>query len=178
MLMAMRGPTPPGQDPREVIEALGAVLHAIARKDATSLIEILDKNDAPPDPELVVLVGALASGRKEQVVGPLIRALKHRNAFVRWAAVSSLVRLRTRKAVEPLTVALSDRSTWVKGEVVRALISSKFYRTTAAIEPLRRIVRNQRIKRQLPGMWRQAKTALEMLVDQGKARHAAPPGRP
>ena len=127
------------------------------------LIEILDRNGVPPDPELVVLVGALASGRKDQVVEPLIRALKHRNAFVRWSAVSSLVRLRTRKAVEPLTAALSDRSTWVKGEVVRALFDSKFYRTTAAIEPLRRIVQNQRIRKQLPGMWGQAKVVMEML---------------
>ena len=117
----------------------------------------------PADPELIMVVNALGSGRKTKVVEPLIRALKRKNALVRWSAASSLVWLRTKKAVEPLTSALRDRSPMVQSTVVQAMHDSKFYRTAAAMEPLRQIVLNQRINRHLPGLWRYAQTVLAEL---------------
>jgi HEAT repeat protein len=162
-LKAMRGPVPPGGHARDMVEALGIVLRAIARRDAAPLIDVLERNAAPADPELMFLVGALEAGRKRQVLEPLIRALKHPSPVVRWSAAGALVRLRRPRATGPLTDALRDRSSMVHGTVVFALRDSKFYRTPAAIEPLRRIVRNQRTKKQLPGLWQAAREVLATL---------------
>jgi HEAT repeat protein len=121
---------------------------------------VLEKGDILADPEFIMLVDALGAGRTSQVLEPLLQALKYRNALVRWSVASSLVRLRSRKAVEPLLAALADRSPMVQSEVVHALAANKFYRRLAAVDPLRRIVRNKRIRRHYPGLWREAREAL------------------
>jgi HEAT repeat protein len=89
--------------------------------------------------------------------------LKHPNAFVRWSAAGSLIQLRTKKAVGPLAEALKDRSSMVYGTVIDAMRAGKFYRNAAAIAPLRRIVQRQRVRQQLPGLWRDAHALLTTL---------------
>jgi HEAT repeat protein len=163
VLKAMRGPVAPGQHARGMVEALTTVLSAIAARDAAPLIDVLERNAAPADPELTMLTAALADGRKEQVVDPLVRALKHPSAVVRWSAAFALVRLRSARAIQPLAAALRDRSPMVQGEIVEAMNKSAFYRTALAVEPLARIVRNQRTKKHWPGLWQSAQTLLAKL---------------
>ena len=163
VLKAMHGPVPPGQHARDMVEALGTVLHEIAKKDASPLIQVLKRNDVPADPQLLMLVSALGSGRVSQVLEPLVDALRHPSPYVRWSAALALVQLRSKKAVGPLTEALRDRSPMVFGTVVDAMSGSKFYRNAAAIGPLKRIVARQRIQEELPGLWREAKHVLAIL---------------
>ena len=169
VLRAMRGPTPPGQHARDMVEALAAVLTAIAKRDAAPLIHVLERDGAPADPEMMLLVGALGAGRKAQVLQPLVLALKHPSAVVRWSAALSLVQLRSKKAVAPLTAALRDGSPMVQGTVVEAMLRSEFYRTPAAAPALQRIVRNRRTKKQWPGLWRNANALLATFPSPGQS---------
>lgn len=163
VLKAMHREVPPGQHVTDVVEALACVLHEIAKRDATPLVQVLQRDGAPADPQLAMVASALAFGRKEQVLEPLFGALQHANPFVRWSAALSLVQLRSKKAVGPLTAALQDRSPMVYGAVVQAMHAGKFYRNPAAIEPLRRIVQRQSVQKNLPGLWRDAQTVLAKL---------------
>jgi len=163
VLKAMHGEVPPGQHPRDVVEALAAVLNEIAKRDATPLVQVLQRDGAPADPQLAMVASALTFGRKDQVVEPLIGALQHPNLFVRWSAVLSLVQLRSKQAMGPLTAALQDRSPMVYGAVVQAMQDGKFYRNPAAIEPLRRIVQRQHVRKNWPGLWRDAMAVLAIL---------------
>jgi hypothetical protein len=52
VLRGMREPCPPGCHPRDMVEALGRVLREIASRDPQPLIEVLERDGAPPDPEL------------------------------------------------------------------------------------------------------------------------------
>jgi hypothetical protein len=140
VLRAMRGPIPPGQHPRDVIEALAAVLHAIARGDPGPLIDVLRRDEEPADPHLVMLTWALAAAPADRVLDALAGALRHRNPWVRWSAVEALVRLRTRKVAPLLVEALRDRSAMVKFVAVEALRRRRSLRSAEAIDPLRRII--------------------------------------
>jgi len=146
VLRALSGPLPPGQHPRDVAEALAAVLHAIARRDPRSLIEVLRRDEVPADPHLVLVVGALADAPADRVFDAVADALRHRNPWVRWSAAESLVRLRTRKAAPLLVEALRDRSHMVQFVAVEAMRRRRSLRSVAAIDPLRRIVRNRQIE--------------------------------
>src|SRR5262245_46089726 len=163
VLKAMHREVPPGQHATDVVEALASVLNEIAKRDATPLVQVLQRNGAPADPQLLMVASALGFGRKDQVVEPLIGALHHPESVVRWSAALSLVQLRSKKAVGPLTAALQDRSPMVYGAVVQAMHGGKFYRNAAAIEPLRRIVQRQSVRKNLPGLWRDAQAVLTNL---------------
>jgi hypothetical protein len=53
VLDAMGEHFPRNQDPREVIEALGRILGAIAVRDPAPLLEVLARDEVPPDPEML-----------------------------------------------------------------------------------------------------------------------------
>jgi len=164
VLRAMHGPYPPEQHPRDVVEALGLVLHEMARRDPQPLIDLLDHDGAPADPQLSFVVGALAEAPKQLALEPLVRALlRHRDSLVRWCAAGALIKLRSKQAIIPLVAALRDRSPMVKGEIIAAMRRSKFFRTKEATEPLRRIVASKRIKTQWPGLWGDARAVLAEL---------------
>lgn len=162
VLKAMHGPVPPGQHPRDMVEALGMVLRAMGRRDLGPLVDILERNAAPGDPQLMFVVWALAEAPKARALPPLIRALKHADPTVRLSAAEALIALRSKRALGPLVEALRDRSPMVRHTVVKTMHSSKFFRTPAAIEPLQRIVQSPRAQRQSPGTcW----MAVELLAE-------------
>jgi HEAT repeat protein len=169
VLRAMHGPVPPGQHARDMVENLGIVLCAMARHDPAPLIAEIERNAVPPDPQLAFVVGALAEAPKAEALPALVRALKHANPFVRWMAAEALIRLRSKRAIGLLVEALRDRSPMVRHAVVQTMHSSKFYRTPAAIEPLRRTISSKKAKRHSPGTWRMAVDLLAEL------EHARPP---
>jgi hypothetical protein len=165
VLKAMHGPVPPGQHPRDMVENLGMVLCAMARRDPGPLIDVLERNAAPCDPQLMFVVWALAEAPKAQALPPLIRALKHAHPTVRLSAAEALIALRSKRAIGPLVEALRDRAPMVRATVVHTMHDSTFFRTPAAIEPLRAIVRSTRAKRQSPGTWRMAVDLIARLED-------------
>src|SRR5438445_12592075 len=61
VLRAMSAPTPPGQHPRDVLEALAAVLSAVAQRDPQPLVEALQEGAVPADPHLLLLGSALGA---------------------------------------------------------------------------------------------------------------------
>jgi HEAT repeat protein len=156
----MRGPVPPGQHGRDMVEALGEVLQAIAKRDPRPLTAVLNRNDFPADPEIAFVAGALAEAPKGLALPPLLRALKHADPMVRWSSAEALVRLRSKRALPALVDALRDRSPAVRMAVVAAMHRSRFFRTPAAIEPLRRIVATPRLQRTSPGLCRMAAETL------------------
>lgn len=165
VLRAMHGPVPPGQHARDMVENLAMVLGAMARHSPDALIAEIERNVVPPDPQLAFAVGALAEAPKDQALPALIRALKHANPIVRWSSAEALIRLRSKRAIGPLVEALRDRSPMVRHAVVQTMHSSQFFRTPAAIEPLRRIIQSTKAKRHSPGTWRMAVELLGQLED-------------
>ena len=156
VLRAMDGPYPPGQHPRDVVEALTVVLHAIAQNDPQPLIDVLRRVEVPPDPHMVMVVAAFESAPADRVFDALAQALRHRNPWVRWSAAEALVKLRTRRTAPLIVAALSDRSSMVKFVAVEALHKRRSLRSAEAIEPVRRIVHNKLIEKFSPGLWRLA----------------------
>ncbi|MGV3721205.1 MAG: HEAT repeat domain-containing protein [Actinomycetota bacterium] len=163
VLAQMRQPCPAGQHSRDVFEALGYVLNRIAKVDPQPVLDVIARDDVPPDPVLMFLVFALAGARRAQVLPTLRVALKHRNDSVRYAAITVLAQFGTKDSIAPLTEALRDRSHLNKFVAVEALTRKKRLRTPAAIEPLRRIVANSLVRKHSPGLWDNAQTLLSEL---------------
>jgi HEAT repeat protein len=172
VLTQMRQPCPAGQHSRDVIEALGYVLNRIARVDSQPVLDAIALDAVPPDPVLLFLVFALDGAPRTKVVPTLCLAAKHRNEFVRWAAVSVLAHFGTKDTAEAITGALRDRSHMVKSEAVDALRKKKRLRTPAVVEPLRRIVANSVIRKHSPGLWDSAQVVLFDLTGEVGAKAA------
>lgn len=144
--------------PHEVVETLTHVLAQIAKSDPSAVLEHLD----PADPNVRVFVSALGSAKPTpQVVSALKRMVTCDDATVRYAAANSLVCLGTREAAHALVSALNDTYPPVQSVAVQAVADNMVYRIHEAIEPLRRIVSDTRLKRTAPETWEQAKNALE-----------------
>jgi len=165
VLRAMRGPFPKDQHPRDVMEALGAVLHEVAKRNPRPLIDVLQRKKATEDPQLVTIVWALGDAAPDRVIGPLSVAAKHRNKTVRWAAASALARLRSELACDALLEALRDKSSAVQFVAVEAMQACEVFRTPKAIEPLKRIAGNARIQKQSPGLWASANQLLARIAE-------------
>lgn len=173
VLAQMRQPCPAGQHSRDVIEALGYALKEISRRDAQPLLDVIARDDVPPDPVLMFLVFALAGARREQVMPTLCLAVRHRNESVRYAAITVLAQFGTKDTIAPLTEALRDRSHLNKFVAVEALRRKKRLRTPAAIEPLRRIIANSVIRKHSPGLWDKAHSLLTELTSEVEVVTAA-----
>lgn len=166
VLKAMAGPYPQGPHPRDVIEALADVLGRVAAHDPKPLLGYLRRTGENSDDRLMLVVSAvsaLANGPVDRVQDALIRASRHRNQYVRFAAVEALIRFRTPTAVGSVVNALRDRSDPVRMSALEAMKRDTFFRRPEAAEPLRRILRNQNIRRHGPGMIRLAEEVLRKL---------------
>jgi HEAT repeat protein len=143
----------------------------MARTDPGPLIEVLDQNSFPADPELMFVVMALGQGKSREVVEPLSRALEHRDPYVRYEAAFCLSRLRNTAVPALMVRVLRDRSNTVKSVAVEALARKKQLRTPEAIPLLRRLVASQALQRNLPGMWKQVQ---KLLAEMEEPTHPEP----
>ncbi len=166
LLRGMRLPTPAEQHPRDMIEALGFILKEIARRDPAPLLEVLDRDEIPPDPDLTFVVFALSGARPRDVVPHLLRAQRHRDVWVRWAAAEVLAGFGTAAVRAAMITALRDRSPMVKFVAVEALSKKKRLWSEGAVPLLWRIVSMPSVCKHSPGMLRMAQELLE--------RHEAP----
>lgn len=108
---------PPGRHLRDVDDDLMDALHAIARRDPQSLIDVLSVRDD----QAHRLAFALGSSKKRAAVDALLGLLAHRDAGVRAAAAGSLARIGTKRALAPLPALLRDRSDKVRWQALTAI---------------------------------------------------------
>lgn len=155
---AMHGSEKQERKPHEVVEAFTRILALIAKNDPAAILEHSD----PAEPNAVVFVSALGSAKPTpEIVSALRRMVTSDDATVRYAAANSLVRLGTREAAHALVTALDDPYPPVQAVAVQAIADSMVFQIHEAIEPLKRIVSDSRVKRIAPETWQQAKDALE-----------------
>jgi len=160
VLDAMHGQMPRNQDPREVIEALGWVLGQIAARDVGPLLEVLVRDDVPPDPQMTFVVLALRHSKDERAMDAVIAALKHPSQTVRHAAADVLAQGRGKRVVTALLDALRDRSSSVKFVAVEAMHRRADLRDPRALDALRRIVATPSLRQRSPGMVRMAQEVI------------------
>ncbi len=163
VLAAMRLPAPEGQHHRDVLEALAYVLMEIAKRDPSPLLAVLDADSVQPDPDLTFVVFALSSARPAQVTPHLLKAQRHRDVWVRYAAADVLAGFGTAAARGAMITALRDRSSMVKFVAVEALAKKKRLWSEEAVTYLRKIAAMPSVAKHSPGMRRM----VEELLDRG-----------
>ena len=159
MLSALIKPPKTDLHPRDVWDSISSSFSEFARTVPDSLLKLLDKGAVDPG----LIYWGLGSAKARPSLDALIAGLKHKNQYVRWLAAESLIRRRDKRAVPALVKALGDRSTSVKSSVVSAMKSNRMYRTPEALPLLQRIVDNKMIRRQSPGLWREAQMLLQRM---------------
>jgi HEAT repeat protein len=114
----------PGVDPRDAhVEALNAVAH-LGKGDIDYLVDALERelpfNRIQPAFSLAWVLAHLDTPKR---VEPLMKAIRHKDRFVRWAACEGLRRARAKRARALLNAAAADRCSLVRGTAVDALKS-------------------------------------------------------
>ncbi len=132
------GNAPRNRDSREVHEDLLAGLQALATVDPLPLIRTLETR--PQHAQALIL--ALGSSRDETAVNTLMEHATHRDPWVRWAAITGLVRQRKKSLLPTLLAALRDRSGMVS---YAALVGLPRVADKTAIKPLKRYLTRKRL---------------------------------
>jgi hypothetical protein len=124
---------PSDRDYRDLSADLAGGLTAIANVDPKPVVDALRTHPH----EASTLVWVLGNCKHPDAIGPLIEALAHRNASVRWAAAVGLERTRPPEALEPLLARLRDRSSNVRRVVVMTVAEYDDPRIVPALEAYR-----------------------------------------
>jgi HEAT repeat protein len=132
-------PAPKGRHPIDLHDDLSAGLGAIARVDAEPLIRALDRRPR----HTFSLIWVLGAYHNEAIKRKLMEYAKHRDKWVRWAAVEGLARSRRKFVLRPLIDALRDRSDMVRFAALEGLTRAA---DRTAIEPLKRYLSDKRLK--------------------------------
>lgn len=157
VLNGFNSPFPEGTHPRDVWEALSAVMHTMARHDPVPLVETL----ADDENANWLVAHALGSARKKNVVvEPLMNLLKHKDSSVREAAVGALIKLRSKRSIGPLVERILDRSSSVRFMIVEAINTIPFFHDIRAIPNLKRLLQWKKLS---PGTKQHAEEALQRL---------------
>jgi len=125
------GPVPKDRHPIDIHEDLSGGLQEIAKVNPGALITALDRRPGHAQH----LIWGLGSSREEAAVQTLIEYAKHKDQYVRSAAVSGLAGLRRKSLMQPLLDALQDRSDDVRFTALERLVKIA---DRTAIEPLKR----------------------------------------
>ena len=115
---------PAGEDPREAYErALGA-LGEWGSGDIDFLVDLLERElPSGKNEPAFSLAWVLAHLDTPSRVDPLMKAIRHPDQYVRWAACEGLRLARASRARALLNAAAADRSSLVRGSAVEALQS-------------------------------------------------------
>jgi HEAT repeat protein len=105
----------------------------------------------------MTLVWALQGSRDKTAIATLVECLRHKDQYVRWAAVEGLARRRQTSVLKPLLAALSDRSDLVRFSALRAIAKVA---DQTAIEPLRHFLGRKKLN---PGAKKLAEELLARL---------------
>gem|GEM_PF-3631756 len=137
-LEGKHGVPPKSRHPRDVSDDLVGGLHSIAKVNPDPLLAALD--DRPNHASS--LIWALGGLRQVAVVKTLVEHSKHKDLWVRWAAVEGLARCRKESRLQPLLAALGDRSDMVRFSALLGLVKVA---DRSAIEPLKHYLRSKRM---------------------------------
>ena len=132
VLEARSRPWPEERHRNDVDSDLTGVLAAIAAVDPEPVAAALDESG-----HASALVWALGCSGHSEAVAPLVRALAHREPWVRWSAAVGLGRTCPPAALEPLVARLRDRSSNVRRAVREALAGYDDDRARAALGELK-----------------------------------------
>ncbi|HET6778825.1 MAG TPA: HEAT repeat domain-containing protein, partial [Gemmatimonadales bacterium] len=114
----------PGVHPVDWSEAALSAISELGKKDVRFLVGLLlDGLHSPTMHPAFPLAWVLAHLDTRQAVEPLMKAVEHRDKYVRWAACTGLGRLRSKRARPLLNAAAADRSSMVRHCAVEALKS-------------------------------------------------------
>lgn len=131
----------------------------LARAARQSLNEVIDLFYTTQE-DTFALVWCLQGLTDDAVIDLYTHALKHKDQYVRWAAVEGL-KYSSHPALVPIFIAaLKDRSHMVKGVAVEWLRS---HGDSNAIAPLERLLKLPSMIRTSPGIVNQAKEAVRLL---------------
>jgi hypothetical protein len=86
VLNVMQNPPKSDLHPRDLADSIQAIFTGLARTAPDALIDLMERD---PDTEFMV-VWALGNAKGKRSIDALVAALKHKNKWVRWAAVESL----------------------------------------------------------------------------------------
>jgi len=147
---------PKGRHPRDVHDDLLGGLFAIRQVNPDPLIDALDRRPQ----HAFSLIWALGGARRQTVVSKLVEHAKHKDLYVRWAAVEGLSRYRRKSVLPSLLEALRDRSDMVRFSALLGLVKVA---DRTAIEPLKRYLADKRLTQRSPGGKRIASELLAKL---------------
>lgn len=131
----------------------------LARAARQSLSEVIDLFYTTQD-DTFALVWCLQGLTNNRVIDLYKHALKHKDPYVRWAAVEGLKHSSHRELIPVFIAALKDRSHLVKAVAVDWLTS---HGDSTAIDPLERISKLPSMIKTSPGIVKQAKEAVSLL---------------
>lgn len=114
----------PGVDARDAHDACTGAVAELGKGDVDFLVALLERElpsgkNQPAFSLAWVLAHLDTPGRVE----PLMKAIRHKDEFVRWAACEGLRRARAKRARVLLNAAAADRSSLVRSTAVDALRS-------------------------------------------------------
>lgn len=139
---------------RDEHDSIMGGLAAIAPQYAKEINQLYDTDAYHRFPLVWCLVGQTSSDAMEIFA----KAIRDKDQYTRWAAAEALAKLKTPEASGLLVDALKDRSHLVKATAVRSM--SKF-RNPDAIPQLEKISASKYLRKNAPGITRDAKTALK-----------------
>jgi hypothetical protein len=166
-LEGKHGMPPKNRHPRDVHDALTGGLYAIAIVNPDPLINTLKRRPQ----HAFDLIWALGQTRHVGVVAILIAFSKHKDMWVRWAALEGLARCPKKAFLQLFLDALRDRSDMVRFSALQGLARVADH---TAIDPLKRYLANKRLSR---GGKRLARELLARLQNAGGVNAEGRQGR-
>jgi len=86
----------------------------------------------------------------DAVIETLLEAIDDRSWVVRHSAVDTLLHLRHPRSKPAIFRAILDRDSLISFGVIRAATKDEFFCDAAAIPPLRKLVKDERLKKRDP----------------------------
>ena len=154
-----------GVDGRDAHDNLAEALFLLGREDVNHLVALL-RTELRHDrmQPAFSLAWTLAHLEDRAALDVLMTAVRHRDAYVRWAGSIGLRRVRAEEALAARNAAAADRSSLVRGEAVEALAQQG---DTSSLPVL-----TKRLRDRYPGIQAAAKRAIEAI--ERRTREIAP----
>ena len=153
-------PCPPGQDARDVMEAIESIYWEMGRCNPLALVAAFRHDANTPRSSIV---SGMQNAKGDVVIDCLLQALNDADAWVRYCAVNSLIGLRHPKSKPAIFRAILDRSDRTRYSIVEAVNTCDFFRDPAAIPALRRLLQYKHLQERSSGTWAHATAAMQRL---------------
>jgi hypothetical protein len=140
----------------DIMDAFGNVTHHLARSCPIVLLKALSDESLQADPIRCYIASALGVAEStEEIIDALSKAAKHKNAYLRCAAVRSLVKLNDKRNYDILRESLKDRNGMVAQVIWDEISDPDFFDYPYGIKALRRLLDDEEFKEYNYGEWLQ-----------------------